>query len=109
MLASPRSLGEAATPVVVGSSSEIPRYPVILVPHVPWTMKALGAVLLVREVAAAATGLAGVFHGYRRSGNLGGALAWGIIGYTVWPLAIPIMLAQGFGASAKPTETTLPL
>ena len=43
--------------------------------------------------------IAGVYHGYKRNnGSIGWALAWGLVG-GIWPVAIPLMLAQGF---AKP-------
>lgn len=41
--------------------------------------------------------VAGVYHGYKRNnGSVGWALAWGLIG-GIWPISIPLMLAQGFG------------
>lgn len=79
----------------------VPRYPVTLVPEIPTSMKILGGILVAGRVAAAVTGLAGVFHGYRRTGDATGAVVYGLMGYALWPIAIPVMLAQGYGEPAK--------
>lgn len=41
--------------------------------------------------------IAGVYHGYKRNNDsVGWALVWGLLG-GIWPVSIPLMLAQGFG------------
>jgi hypothetical protein len=85
---------------VSSDPATVPRYPVVLVPEIPTSLKVLGGVLLADRIAAASTGLLGVFHGYRRSGASGAAF-YGVLGVTVWPLALALMLAQGLGAPAK--------
>jgi len=43
-------------------------------------------------------GAAGIYHGYRRNrGSVGWALGWGFVGSVFPVIALPIMLAQGFG------------
>jgi hypothetical protein len=36
------------------------------------------------------------YHGYARDQSWLWALAWGVFGGAIWPLALPIALAQGF-------------
>lgn len=45
------------------------------------------------KLAAAAM----MFHGYRRTGSIFWALAYGLAGYEAPIVAVPIALAQGFG------------
>lgn len=48
--------------------------------------------------------IAGVYHGYKRNnGSVGWALAWGLLG-GIWPISIPLMLAQGFGKPIEPAS-----
>lgn len=48
--------------------------------------------------------IAGVYHGYKRNnGSIGWALAWGLLG-GLWPISIPLMLAQGFGKPIEPAS-----
>lgn len=48
--------------------------------------------------------IAGVYHGYKRNnGSVGWALAWGLFG-GIWPISIPLMLAQGFGKPIEPAS-----
>jgi hypothetical protein len=51
---------------------------------------------ILRLASVAAMG-ALAYHGYRRSGSWGWALAWGIGGGIVWPIALAVAVAQGFG------------
>lgn len=38
------------------------------------------------------------YHGYRRDGqSVWGAVKWGFFGSIVWPITLPIALAQGYG------------
>lgn len=37
------------------------------------------------------------YHGYKRTGTVGNSLLWGLLGGLVWPITLPIALAQGFG------------
>ncbi len=39
----------------------------------------------------------GAFHGYRRNNSIGWAVGWAVLGGLFPIIAIPIMLAQGFG------------
>lgn len=54
----------------------------------------------LRLASVAAMG-ALAYHGYRRSNSWGWALAWGIGGGIVWPIALAVAIAQGFGKSAS--------
>jgi hypothetical protein len=38
-----------------------------------------------------------VYHGYKRNDSVGWALMWGLLGGLVWPITVPVALAQGFG------------
>jgi len=48
-----------------------------------------------------ASGMAGAYHGYKRNESIGWAIGWGILGSLFWPIAVPIMVAQGFGKPAQ--------
>lgn len=39
------------------------------------------------------------YHGYKRNDSVGWAFVWGFFGSMVWPVMVPVALAQGF---AKP-------
>lgn len=53
----------------------------------------------IAYVLGTAGSMAGIYHGYKRNnGSIGWALAWGLIG-GIWPISVPLMLAQGY---AKP-------
>lgn len=41
--------------------------------------------------------IAGAYHGYKRTESIGWAIGWSMLGGAFWPLALPIMAAQGFG------------
>ena len=43
------------------------------------------------------------YHGYRRTGTVGNALLWGILGAIVWPITVPVALAQGYGKQVSKT------
>lgn len=50
------------------------------------------------RVASFASLVALTYHGYKRGrGSVGNALLWGILGGIVWPITLPIAVAQGFG------------
>lgn len=51
------------------------------------------------ETAAHVTGgVLGAYHGYKRyRGSLVGTTLWTLFGTFVYPLAVPVMLIQGFG------------
>jgi hypothetical protein len=55
---------------------------------------------ILRVASVAAMG-ALAYHGYRRTNSWGWALAWGIGGGIVWPIALAVAVAQGFGKSAS--------
>lgn len=38
-----------------------------------------------------------VYHGYKRNDSVAWALVWGLLGGLVWPITVPVALAQGFG------------
>tara|TARA_R110000824_G_scaffold87425_1_gene215528 strand:+ start:1409 stop:1699 length:291 start_codon:yes stop_codon:yes gene_type:complete len=44
----------------------------------------------------AGTGL-GAWHGYKRTNSTGWAIGWALLGGMFWPIAIPLMFAQGLG------------
>jgi hypothetical protein len=45
---------------------------------------------------------AGAYHGYKRNHSVGWAIVWALLSGPFWPVAVPVMLAQGFG---KPKRT----
>ena len=56
----------------------------------------------LETVAMIGGGVLGTVHGYKRyKGSFWGTTLWGVFGAFVPPLAIPVMLIQGFG---KPAE-----
>jgi hypothetical protein len=57
------------------------------------------SMMALRVASVAAMG-ALAYHGYRRSNSWGWALAWGIGGGIVWPIALAVAVAQGFGKPA---------
>lgn len=59
------------------------------------TWAAVGSTL-----AVAGTGL-GAYHGYRRTGSLGWAIAWAILGGLFPIITIPVAIAQGFGQRSR--------
>jgi hypothetical protein len=44
---------------------------------------------------------AGAYHGYKRNDSVGWAIGWAVLGSLFWPIALPIMFAQGFGQRKK--------
>ena len=58
---------------------------------------------MVNKVAGYAGYMAGAYHGYKRTESVGWAFGWALFGGLIWPLAIPVMFAQGFG---KPIAKT---
>ena len=54
------------------------------------------------EVGSLAGASLGAYHGYRRNhGSVGWAIGWFVFGALIPVLAIPIMLAEGFGKPEK--------
>jgi hypothetical protein len=49
----------------------------------------------------------GAWHGYRRNGSVGWAVAWGLAGAAVPPITLPIAFAQGLGRPAPGTPRQL--
>jgi hypothetical protein len=50
------------------------------------------------NLAGFASMVALTYHGYKRGrGSVGSALLWGLLGGVVWPITLPIAVAQGFG------------
>lgn len=47
--------------------------------------------------------IGGAYHGYKRNESAGMGLGWAIFGGLLWPLAVPLMFAQGFGKPAYKT------
>ncbi len=43
------------------------------------------------------SGIALVYHGYKRTGSIFGALIYGLAGRLVPVVAVPVAMAQGFG------------
>lgn len=58
----------------------------------------LGKVMYVAGVAAS---MAGAYHGYKRNNSVGWAIGWAVLTGVAWPIAVPVMLAQGFGKPKK--------
>lgn len=56
-----------------------------------------GALRMINKVAGYAGYMAGAYHGYKRNESVGWAFGWALFGGLIWPLAIPVMFAQGFG------------
>lgn len=61
---------------------------------------------LASGLALAGTGL-GVYHGYMRTGSLGWALAWGLLGGMFPIITIPVAIAQGFARPEFPKARQL--
>lgn len=58
----------------------------------------------ISKVLALGTSMAGAYHGYKRNGDsIGWGFGWFLLG-GAWPIAIPVMFAQGF---AKPKYKTV--
>lgn len=55
------------------------------------------AVQTIAYVGSMAGTLGGAYHGYKRNNSVGWGIGWAILGGLFWPIAIPIMVAQGFG------------
>jgi hypothetical protein len=62
-----------------------------------------GTLHTLNKIAGYAGYLGGAFHGYKRTESVGWAFGWALFGGLIWPLAIPVMFAQGFG---KPIAKT---
>jgi hypothetical protein len=60
---------------------------------------ASGAVrdLVTSDAVKTASGIALVYHGYRRTGSIFWALMYGLAGRTAPVVAVPVALAQGYG------------
>ncbi|RLB43813.1 MAG: hypothetical protein DRH30_02635 [Deltaproteobacteria bacterium] len=41
------------------------------------------------------------YHGFKRNDSVGWALVWGVFGSMVWPITVPVALAQGFGKKPR--------
>jgi hypothetical protein len=48
-------------------------------------------------LAGSAASASLIYHGYKRNDSVGWALVWGLLGGLVWPVTVPIAVAQGFG------------
>ena len=51
---------------------------------------------LASSIAVAGTAL-GAYHGYKRTGSVGWAIGWALLGGVFPFITIPVALAQGFG------------
>jgi alcohol dehydrogenase class IV len=51
----------------------------------------------IAGIGAAVGSVAGAYHGYKRNDSVGWAIAWFFLAGWFWPIALPIMFAQGFG------------
>lgn len=69
-------------------------------PLVATEASAPSATMTAYRVASVAAGAALAFHGYKRTGSVGWALAWALGGGLVWPVGLGIAFAQGFGKPA---------
>lgn len=59
--------------------------------------------MAVNYVIGTAAGLAGAYHGYKRNESVGWAIGWSFLSSLFWPIAVPVMIAQGFGEPASKT------
>ena len=66
----------------------------------PYQEKPMSGLRIVYSALSAGGLFAGVYHGYKRTESVGWALGWGLLG-SIWPIGIPLMLAQGFGKPQK--------
>lgn len=58
------------------------------------------AIFTANYVIGSAAGLAGAYHGYKRNESVGWAIGWSLLSSVFWPIAVPVMIAQGFGKPA---------
>lgn len=58
------------------------------------------AIMAANYVIGSAAGLAGAYHGYKRNESVGWAIGWSLLSSLFWPIAVPVMIAQGFGKPA---------
>ena len=56
----------------------------------------MGTYAKVVYAASLAAAAAGAYHGYKRKGSVGSAVGWFFLAGFFWPIAVPVMLAQGF-------------
>ena len=78
-----------------------PAMPAVPVPSSSTAIQLATPQMTVLRVASVAAMGALAYHGYRRNSSWGWALAWGIGGGIVWPIALAVAIAQGFGKSAR--------
>lgn len=55
------------------------------------------AVKTIAYVGSMAGTIGGAYHGYKRNNSVGWGIGWAVLGGLFWPIALPIMVAQGFG------------
>jgi hypothetical protein len=75
-------------------ADQMPQRPLSLVEQYPTLWKGY-------QVAAAAGGVLGAYHGYKRTESIGWAIGWSLLGGLFPFITIPIAYAQGFGQRAK--------
>lgn len=55
------------------------------------------AVAAALGIATLASAAAGAYHGYKRNDSVGWGVGWFFLAGWFWPIAVPVMFAQGFG------------
>jgi hypothetical protein len=61
------------------------------------TADVMSKVLVWQMIIGVVGATAGAYHGYRRNKSAGWALAWGVFGYFLPVIALPVAFVQGFG------------
>jgi hypothetical protein len=77
--------------------------PTVAAPPVPPAPAQPSAWQTVSKIGSWAGFLGGAYHGYKRNDSFGWAFGWALFGGAIWPLALPVMFAQGFGKPAFKT------
>lgn len=63
--------------------------------------RSMASMSTLNRIGGMVVGSAAVYHGYKRNESVGWAVVWGILGSAFWPIAAPVMIAQGFGQPKK--------
>lgn len=98
-LAAPVSPVAGAKPAAAAETAGASTIPVPgAMPRVPVAADDTSSALrTINKVAGYAGYMAGAYHGYKRNESVAWAFGWALFGGLIWPLAIPVMFAQGFG------------
>lgn len=64
-------------------------------------MKQSSTLRTIGYSAGLLTSILGAYHGYKRNQSVGWAFGWFLFGGILWPFALPLMFASGFGKPRK--------